>query len=406
MTRTEDRLTDALTAVALGVREEALPPLPDRSPSPAPRRCRRWLAPLAAAASVTLIVVLVGAIHLLPGTPPGKVAAVAGPPRYYVSVATTGIQVRNTATGAVTARIPTPFARRGSLGAYGGVGIAAGGGGREFVFDYTPRPHVDSTPKPHVTAVQTRLYSFHLTSTGRVAGLSLVKGAPLRGVEAGTALAVSPDGSKVALAGYRLVHIGGHSAAGIVVINLRTGARAVWVSGLNRPGLNFTIPSISWSPRGDALVFLSQWCHGQFMLGFCGGSRHHAEVRRLQVTGASGQLSASSVLLSESARYPNIVQARLTPDGKALTMVVLGPPYRGENLPVPQDLRVIQVPLAGGGRPRLLYRSVTGPHPVVLLNSDASGRHLLLTWRLNGWIDHGRLRPLAPQGRFTLTDAW
>ena len=55
------------------------------------------------------------------------------------------------------------------------------------------------------------------------------------------------------------------------------------------------------------------------------------------------------------------------------------------------------MPLAGGARPRLLYDGVTGPRVVVALSSDASGQHLLLTWRLNGWIDHGRLGPLAPQ---------
>ena len=49
---------------------------------------------------------------------------------------------------------------------------------------------------------------------------------------------------------------------------------------------------------------------------------------------------------------------------------------------------------------------MTGPHPVVLLSADASGRHLLLTWRRNGWIDHGRLRPLAPQGNMAFADAW
>ena len=54
-----------------------------------------------------------------------------------------------------------------------------------------------------------------------------------------------------------------------------------------------------------------------------------------------------------------------------------------------------EVPLTGG-QPRLLYHGVTGPQAVVSLSSDASGQHLLLTWRLNGWIDHGRLRPLAP----------
>jgi hypothetical protein len=68
-----------------------------------------------------------------------------------------------------------------------------------------------------------------------------------------------------------------------------------------------------------------------------------------------------------------------------------------------------RVPLAGG-RPRLLYRGVTGPQAVVSLNSDASGQHLLLTWRLNSWIDHRRLRPLAPRSRVgrvrALADAW
>jgi hypothetical protein len=68
------------------------------------------------------------------------------------------------------------------------------------------------------------------------------------------------------------------------------------------------------------------------------------------------------------------------------------------------------VPLAGGGQPQLLYHGVTGPHAVVALSSNASGQHLLLTWRLNGWIDHGRLRPLAPRNRVgkvvALADAW
>jgi hypothetical protein len=353
---------------------------------------------------VALIVVLASAVHLLSGGSPGRVAPVAGPPRYYVSVATTGIQVRKTATGAVTARIPTPGIRPRSLGAYG-VSVAAGDGGREFVVDYTPRPHVDYAPPAHLTEVQTRLYSFHLTSTGRVAGLSLVKGGPLHGVEAGSgpsALAVSPDGSKVALAAYRPAR---HSGAEIVVINLKTGARAYWAGGLRRPGLNLTFPSISWTPGGDSLVFLSQWCYSMVATGFCAEGRHDAEVRELRVTAPGGRLSASSLLLHETARYPNIVQARLTPDGKALTMVLLGPPYLGQFPPVPQDLRVIKAPLTGG-QPRLLYHGVTGPHAVVSLGSDSSGRHLLLTWRLNGWIDHGRLSPLAPQGRVAFADAW
>lgn len=58
-----------------------------------------------------------------------------------------------------------------------------------------------------------------------------------------------------------------------------------------------------------------------------------------------------------------------------------------------------RVPLTRGGRARVLYRGVTGPYRAVFLSSDASGRYLLLTWQRNGWIDHGRLRPLpAPDG--------
>jgi hypothetical protein len=404
VTRTEDRLADALAAVARGVEGDTLPPLRAGAASRAPQRWRRWLAPLAAAASVTLIVVLASVVHLLSGKPPGRVAPVAGPPRYYVSVSTTGVQVRNTATGVVTDRIPTPFIRPGLLGAYG-AGVAAGDGGREFVVGYTPRPHIDYTPSAHVTEVQVRLFSFHLTGTGRVAGLSLVRGGPLHGVEAGSgpgALAVSPDGSKVALAIYRPLS---HSGAEIVVINLRTGARVYWAGGLRRADLNLGFPSISWTPGGDSLVFLTQWCHSVVAAGFCANGFHAAEVRELRVTTAGGRLSASSILLRESARYPNIVQALLTPDGKALTMVLLDPPYLGRFPPVPQDLRVIQAPLTGG-QPRLLYHGVTGPHAVVSLGSDASGRHLLLTWRLNGWIDHGRLRSLAPPGRVAVADAW
>jgi len=47
---------------------------------------------------------------------------------------------------------------------------------------------------------------------------------------------------------------------------------------------------------------------------------------------------------------------------------------------------------------------------IALWAGRRSGQHLLLTWRLNGWIDHGRLRPLAPRSRVggvrALADAW
>ncbi len=56
MTRTEERLRDALSASAGRVRDERLRPLPTLEAKP--RRHTAWLAPVAAALSVLLIVAL------------------------------------------------------------------------------------------------------------------------------------------------------------------------------------------------------------------------------------------------------------------------------------------------------------------------------------------------------------
>ncbi len=239
------------------------------------------------------------------------------------------------------------------------------------------------------------------------AGLALVRGGLLAHFSGATALAVSPDGSQIAAVVYHTV--GEHSprpVPQIVVVNLRTGARRFWSGGLQRAGRYLSIPSISWGHGGDSLVFLGQWCQTWLVGGICGTGPHDAQVRTLRLAPAGGRLSDGGVLLSQSARYAFIVQALLSPDGKALTIVVLGPPYLGKVHPTPQDLRVIRVPLGGASGARLLYHGVLGPVGAVFLGSDASGRHLILSWRLNGWIDHGRLRPLLPQGGTVFAEAW
>jgi hypothetical protein len=322
-----------------------------------------------------------------------------GPPRYYATEVSVGIQIHKAATGAVVARVPNPYAGHGSLGMFA-AGVAAGDGGREFVAAYTGAP-------PNSSAEETRLYSFHLTSAGQVTGLSLVKGGVITGLDAGGVMAVSPDGSKVALTLSRPPVPGGPAPQpDIAVIDLRTGVQSLWTGGLQRSGFDFSIPSISWRAGGDSLVFLGQWCGTGAAGGFCAKGPHDAQVRTLRLATGGGRLSQGSVLLGESARYPNIVQALLSPNGKTITMVALSGPYLGKANPIPQDLQVLQVPLASGGRPRLLYHGVVGPHATVFLGSDASGRYLLLAWRLNGWIDHGVLHHLAPQGGYAFVDAW
>ena len=322
-----------------------------------------------------------------------------GPPRYYATEEEWRILIRSAATGAVTATVPNPYAGHDSLGLFA-ASVAVGGGGREFVAAYTGAP-------PHSHTGQTRLYAFHLTRAGHVTGLSLVKGGVISGLGAGTVMAVSPDGSQVALTAYPPSGIGtALSPAEIVVINLRTGVRGVWEGGLQRPGYTFSIPSMSWGASGHFLVFLSQWCRNAVEGGFCAAGPHDAQVRTLRLAAGGGRLSQGSALLGDSARYPDIVQALLSSGGKALTLVVLRGPHLGKISPIPQDLRVIRVPLGHGGPPRMLYHGVVGHHVAVFLGSDDTGRYLLLGGGANGWIDHGALRLLAPQGGYAFVDAW
>src|SRR5262249_16868783 len=124
MTRTEERLADALAAQAAAIRPESLRPLIGRidlSCAPA----WRWLAPLAAAPAIPPVA------PLLAGVGPGSSSApsMGNMPRYYVWPANSGaavvhLQVRSTTTGAVVARVPDPILARGA--GWGWFGAQAG----------------------------------------------------------------------------------------------------------------------------------------------------------------------------------------------------------------------------------------------------------------------------------------
>ena len=124
MTRTEERLADALHASVDRVRDDRLHPLPVLEPAAEPlaRRpwaaWRPWLVPVAAAASVALIIGLAvdvtrGPQQIKPGSPGGSGATAAAFPTYFVETAYLGgnvniVQVRSTSTGSVVASARTP----------------------------------------------------------------------------------------------------------------------------------------------------------------------------------------------------------------------------------------------------------------------------------------------------------
>jgi hypothetical protein len=75
---------------------------------------------------------------------------------------------------------------------------------------------------------------------------------------------VSPDGTRLALAvTTTTADTSASTVAGeLVVIDLRTGAHAVWPGGLDRSGLVFGIQSLSWTGDSKSVVYLGQWCAG------------------------------------------------------------------------------------------------------------------------------------------------
>jgi hypothetical protein len=405
MTPTEEQLTDALREIARTVREEALPPLP--APGLDRHVWRRRLTPLAAAAAVALIAVLA---LVLPGKahkPEGGPTPGTALPRYFVLIQSYGlngggfrtqIEVHATGTGSLADLFTSPGNK------WIAAGVAGAGGGR-FIAEYTYSPLYGGTRGQS----QTRLYSFRLTADGHVAGFSLVPGGVLTGYVPdqlntfGSALAVSPDGSQVALA----VDPAPPCPPGpngcpteIAVINLRTGQHELWGGGLSRSGTPPSITGISWASDSGPLVFLAQWCINLNVCGVLPRAVHIAQVRTLNLATRGGSLAQGDVLLGQSARYPEIVAARLVPGRAALAVVVLSSPVQGRDGFLRVTVQVMDIPLGGHGRPSLLYhqRQVASLQNVGL-SPDASGRHWLLALSRDGWIGDpgdGRLHLLAP----------
>jgi hypothetical protein len=418
MTRTEDRLTDALGAAASALREDTLCPLT------APQRRRRrsaWAAPAAAAVSLLLVVGLgVAVAGRLPGTvrAPGSSAGPAAPHRYYVETGLFGnVVVRSAATGAVTATVLDPEPNNS-----GQAVVASSGNGTFFV-----------AGDRHQTGRE-RIFRFRLTDSGKVTGFAPVPGGLLGAGQLADALAVSPDGSRLA-AGISFFMV--HPKNGkvyppgppdqIFVINTATGARSVWRGGMHALGSGFGVASLSWTGDGHELVVLGQWCEYQGSSNETCDTRpahRHAEVWALDPASGGGRLASGRLLLRESARYPYIAQALISPDGSTITAVVLSGPVTGSSQVmgmVPGDLSVRQISVATGRQLGTLYRRSLGDTAgtnadadFLALSQDAAGQHWMLNGGIashgyngfNGWIDSGRLVPLSPRDGREAGEAW
>jgi hypothetical protein len=429
MTRTEERLADALDAAARAVREDTMRAL--RVPERGARR-RAWAAPVAAAASLLLVVGLATAVAVHtrgPAESSSSLAVAPAPDRYYVMGGLDGGRpvVRSTATGRITATVPVPR----SPNAPGSGLAAAAPRGVFFVAAWV------------AGGTEEKIYRFRVTGAGRVSGFAAVPGGVLGGAGwSADAMAAAPGGGQVAIA-FSFIGTGGNCERTgepacpatwpsdyIVVLNTVTGSQSVWRGGLSELGKWFSVGNLSWADEGHELVFFGQGCPKGQGLGpgseSCGSGRV-AEARTLDPAAGGGQLDSGRLLLRQSARYPYIAQAVISPDGSTITAIVLTGPATGSPSikgSFPDHLAVEQISVRTGKLLAVLYRRELGEPSLVIgvpdplaLTPDPAGQHWLLnvsicsgpctagSWS-NGWIDRGTLVPLPPTDRMPGYEAW
>jgi hypothetical protein len=423
MTKTmmEERLADALHASAARVRDDRLRPLPalepagDRENGRVKRRSRAWLAPAAAAASVMLIIGIAVALTGAPrqagrGAPGTTSGAMPGLPEYYALLTLgfqgQGVQLHSTSTGSVVATAPFPKARGWSLLLDT---VAASPDARTFYIAYTASP----TAKPSASVLN-QIWIYRLAIGGPRPATPLIKLNGTAAVNNGGSMAVSPDGTKLALTADTTPQLNPDTrgwADKIIVLDLRTGARSVWQGGLYRPGKTFTIPDISWTADGRSLVFLGLWCDCPAGATLCAGTSgqqgyRDTQVRSLSVGAGGGTLDRGALLLTQSARYPVIAAAIAGPGTAELTLVVLsGQPGREGSW---SRVAIERVSAVNGGLLGVEYRSAAARGrwraTDIAIAVDPSGRYQLFydgsglvfngTGPRSGWVSQGRLRSL------------
>jgi hypothetical protein len=420
MTEILDRLTDAMNAAAGTVREQDLRPLT------APKRPRRrlrppaWAAPIAAAAAMVLVIGLAVAVsHQLFGT--RQPATPAAPSPFYVTtdLSSTKIVVRSTATGKVVAVVLVPSTLYAVTPA-----LATGGNGTFYVAAFE-RGSQESGVAPNFGSVQEeQIYRFRLTAAGHVTGFARVPGGTLRPGWAADSLAVSADGSRLAVGSHFYLD---HPSTGqlsdrVVVVNTRTGAQRIWQGGSLAGGYNvFHVASLSWAGGLRELAVLGQWCRG-LNPGpggeGCPPAERQAQLRAINPAGPGGGTVLDGRLLLRQAPGTYLAQALASPDGSVITAVVLRGKIFGNPLTsvtFPANLSVERVSAATGQGLGVIYRRYLGVasadsspmnDPLALI-ADATGRHLILNGGIcnlqcsnafNGWLKGGRLVPLLPAG--------
>jgi hypothetical protein len=365
MNTIEDRIRSAARAAADTVTPDDVPPL--RLPARRARRSwsfgsawKRRLAPAAAAVAVAVVVIatltVARAMHNsapvpsppATGTISSLVASGQVPP-YYVAINAGGdAVVRATATGRTLATI-RPSAPASMI-----VAVTVAADDRTFILDEQQYAVPETSANQ---AVQTRnFYLGRLNSAGQPGALNLVLTLPAG--QKVTGIALSPDGSKLALAVERSQHNLGINVYGLP----HSSTFRTWTATAGTIGYGTDdAKTLSWTTDGSTLAFAWDG-NGVRLLNLKASSDNLLTASRPAAFGGTGQgwLCDYNLLL--------------TPDGKTL---VCGARVRSPESVSNDEIGYPEFAATTGKLVRVLGQHLTGPAGPFLTWTNASGSVLI-----------------------------
>jgi hypothetical protein len=366
MTDLEDRLRDELSQLAALAQPETIRPLRH----PAPRRraaAARFLAPAAAMVAVAAVAIA-GAVIARTLPHRGAAPVPAAPelvrsgavPRFYVlayqsfegSKIVTYAAVHSSATGKTLARVVLP-----SLGP-AGPSITAAGNNRTFVVTET-----------NMTSAQSIVWLLRLqvSDSGRSIRVTRLPVHVPRTMAVDD-VALSPDGTRVAMTAQWDCGTKRCQHEGIRVVDLATGAVTVWSTHVNGAPFNG-----SWA--GDRAVAF-EWQPST--------AGQTADYRMLPLSGTPADLLLASKPIPSPQTEPNyyVPRALVTPDGKTV--------ITSQVIPVTHLLfrgtvaRIVELDARTGRLERTLYSVSTNDQSGILdqscnvLSLGPGGQHPLV----------------------------
>ena len=239
----------------------------------------------------------------------------------------------------------------------------------------------------------THFYALRLTASGQSAGLRPLAIPPLPVREAADAIALTPDGTRLAVA----IQSGGQNGK-VEVITLATGAVRTWTTTRGEDGLP---ENLSWDAASLRLAFV--WS----------GATSAAGLWLLDTSAPGAGLLSGQRLLPQKVGPDDVQSALISPDARTIIASVT---YDGV-------MRVTRGNVVGGivevsaqtGRPlrtllaqRAAHSSDAGWYITgcTLASIDATGNHLLVSCGKFGRLDRGRFTALPGDTLAESAAAW